>query len=223
VRDFLATDFQLWIKEPPPASVWTSPITGPLTLVRIIDKNLYIDGPRGFAVSEEGFGLFRPLTAPGTEKLTEMVAFSGGFAVANGGGSIFFAEVIGAWNQLGVLPADKYEALAASGEQLWTIGKSARTLEIWSSNGKIWRNAGIVPGSLGNINQILWNSNHLMLATSTGIYEGDTAGKEWKRTDSPKSEILTLAIRDGRFLAGTSSGLWGKTAGSNWLRMKSPG
>lgn len=60
VRDFAATDFQLWIKDPPPATVWRSANTGPLSLVRFIDKYLYIDGPQGFAVSEEGLDYFDP-------------------------------------------------------------------------------------------------------------------------------------------------------------------
>src|SRR5579871_4490463 len=47
-RDFAATDAQLWIKDPPPASSWRPVATGTLSLVRFIDKNLYIDGPLGF-------------------------------------------------------------------------------------------------------------------------------------------------------------------------------
>jgi hypothetical protein len=221
-RDFAAYEAQLWIKDPP--TTWRLMLVATLSLVRSIDKTLYIDGPQGFAAADEAVGAFRNLTrVPGTATLTELVKFSGGFAAANGTGKIFFTEDIGAWAPLGSLPADKYEVLAASGEQLTTIGKTVRKLEIWSSKTRTWRTAGTVPESAGGINQLIWTGSRLILAASKGIYESDPDGRNWTRTDSPEFEILSLAIKDGRLLASTSNGLWSKTPDSPWVRVESPG
>jgi hypothetical protein len=218
-RDFAANDAQLWVKNP--SSNWTVMLNATFSLVRTIDKSLYIDGPQGFAYTDD-VGALRNLTRmPGTATLTELVPFSGGLAAANGTGKIFFTEDIGAWEPLGSLPADKYEVLAVSGEQLVTIGKPTRKLEIWSSKARTWRTAGTVPAGPGSINQLTWAENRLTLAASTGIYEGDLDGRKWVRVDSPEFEILSLAIRDGRVLAGTSNGVWSKTPGSPWVRVES--
>jgi hypothetical protein len=221
-RDFAAYEAQLWIKDPP--STWRFMLAATLSMARSIDKTLYIDGPQGFASADEALGAFRNLTrVPGTATLTELVKFSEGFAAANGTGKIFFTEDIGAWESLGSWPADKYEVLAASGEQLATIGKTGRKLEIWLSKTRTWRTAGAVPESAGRINQLIRTGNRLILATSKGIYESDAEGRNWTRDDSPEFEILSLAIKDRRLLAGTSNGLWSKTTDSPWVRIESPG
>ena len=225
-REYAVYSGWVWIRDSR-TSAWRMalPTSGALSLLRVIGQNVYIDGPQGFAATDVALssGYKTLVRVPGTALLTDLAAFSDGFAAANGTARIFFSSDIGAWSALGKLPADNYEVLAVSGEELITLGKKSRRLEVWSSKQKRWRSAGSVPAEMGSIRRLFPNGKMITIAASNGIYEGNEESGGWRRLDSPNSEISSLAFGDGMMLAGTASGLWNKVGGLGWARVESQG
>jgi hypothetical protein len=222
-RTFVANDNQLWYQDYD--KIWKVALftSGKPSLVRAIGQTIYLDAPQGFAAIDENTIFPRNLVRPpGRGLITELLPFREHFVAANGSAKILTTDDFGTWENWGVLPADTYELLAATGGVVYTVGKASRELLTSAEKEGAWQPVTRLKDNFGRLNQLTTSTDAtLWLATSTGIYQSRDQGKQWSAVEAPaRAEIFSLAIRDQHMLAGTDSGLWEKTAGGAWTHLE---